>query len=150
MTAGRIVPDTNVLVSALLNSFGPPGRVIDLVLAGEIVVAYDDRIMSEWREVLRREKFGFSAGDVEMLLGFVEAEGLRVNPPLLGGNLPDPEDVPFLEAAHAAEATLITGNTKHYPPEVRRGVEVTDPAAFLEKWISGSGDQDPEQEDGGG
>lgn len=142
---GRIVPDTNVLVSALLNSFGPPGRVIDLVLAGEIVVAYDDRIMSEWREVLRRAKFGFSARDVETLLGFVEQEGLRVNPPPLGGDLPDPDDVPFLEVAHAAEATLITGNTKHYPAEARRGVEVTGPAAFLEEWTSRAGDRDPEQ-----
>ncbi len=150
MSPGRIVPDTNVLVSALLNSFGPPGRVIDLVLAGEIVVAYDDRVMSEWREVLRLEKFGFSAGDVEELLRFVEEEGLGVNPPPLGGGLPDPDDVPFLEVAHAAEATLITGNTKHYPPEARQGVEVTDPAAFLEGWTSGAGDRDPEQGDSEG
>lgn len=150
MSAGTIVPDTNVLVSALLNSFGPPGRVVDLVLAGELVVAYDDRLMSEWREVLRREKFGFSARDVETLLGFMEYEGLGVNPPPLGVDLPDPDDASFLEVAHAAEATLITGNTKHYPPEERRGVEVTDPAAFLERWTSGAGDRDREQGDSGG
>lgn len=150
MSAGTILPDTNVLVSALLNSFGPPGRVIDLVLAGEVVVAYDDRIMSEWREVLRREKFGFSARDVETLLDFVEKEGLGVNPPPLAGDLPAPDDVPFLEVAHAGEATLVTGNTKHYPPEARRGVEVTDPAAFLDRWTSVAGDRDSEQGDSDG
>ncbi len=150
MSAGTVVPDTNVLVSALLNSFGPPGRVIDLVLAGELVVAYDDRIMSEWREVLRREKFGFSARDVETLLGFIEYEGLGVSPPLLGVDLPDPDDASFLEVAHVAGATLITGNAKHYPPEARRGVEVADPAAFLERWISGAGDRDKEQGGSGG
>ena len=134
MSLERVVLDTNVLVSALLNSFGAPGRVLDLVLAGELTVAYDDRILAEWRQVLRREKFGFSAGDIEVLLGFVESEGISVNPSPLGIELPDQDDLPFLEVAHAAEATLITGNTRHYPPEARRGVAVLDPASFLDEW----------------
>jgi uncharacterized protein len=139
----KVVPDTNVLVSALLNSFGPPGRILDLVLAGELVVAHDDRILSEWRAVLRREKFGFSVSDIEALLSFVDDEGLKVNPSPLGVELPDPDDVPFLEVAHTAEATIITGNTKHYPPEMRRGGEVMEPAAFIERWISEAGDRRP-------
>ncbi len=80
MSPQRVVLDTNVVVSALLNSFGTPGRVLDLVLAGELTAAYDDRVLAEWREVLRRKKFGFAARDVEALVGFVEAEGLGVNP----------------------------------------------------------------------
>jgi putative PIN family toxin of toxin-antitoxin system len=132
----RVVLDTNVLVSALLNSFRAPGRVLDLVLAGELTVAHDDRVLAEWRQVLRREKFGFSAGDVEVLLGFVEGEGISVNPSPLAIELPDQDDLPFLEVAHAAEATLITGNTRHYPPEARRGVAVLDPASFLDEWTS--------------
>ena len=136
MSLERVVLDTNVVVSALLNSFGVPGRVLDLVLAGELTAAYDDRILAEWREVLRRKKFGFPARDVKTLLGFVEVEGLGVNPPPLGAKLPDPDDVPFLEVAHAADATLVTGNTKHYPKEARRGVAVLDPAAFLDGWTS--------------
>ena len=134
MSPRRVVLDTNVVVSALLNSFGAPGRVLDLVLAGELAAAYDDRVLAEWREVLRREKFGFVARDVEALLGFVEAEGLGVNPRPLGAELPDPDDVPFLEVAHTAEATLITGNTKHYPKEASQGVAVLEPAAFLNEW----------------
>ncbi len=133
MSPQGVVLDTNVVVSALLNSFGAPGRVLDLVLAGELTAAYDDRVLAEWREVLRREKFGFEARDVDALLGFVEAEGLGVNPKLLRAELPDPDDAPFLEAAHAAEATLITGNMKHYPGETRQGVAVLEPAVFLNK-----------------
>jgi putative PIN family toxin of toxin-antitoxin system len=132
----RVVLDTNVVVSALLNSFGAPGRVLDLVLAGELTVAHDDRALAEWRRVLAREKFGFSAADVEALLRFVGEEGVGVNPSPLGADLPDPDDVVFLEVARAAAATLITGNTKHYPPEKRQGVVVLDPATFLEEWIS--------------
>lgn len=134
-----MVPDTNVLVSGLLSSFGPPGRILDLALSGELVAAYDDRVLSEWREVLHRKRFGFSARDVETLLGFLEDEGFKVNSPPLGVELPDPDDIPFLEVARAAEASLITGNTKHYPPEVRRGVAVLDPASFLQRWTSEAG-----------
>jgi uncharacterized protein len=138
-----VVLDTNVLVSALLNSFGPPGRVLDLVLASELTVAHDDRVLAEWRQVLHREKFGFSASDVELLLGFVEGDGISVNASPLAIELPDPDDLPFLEVAHAAGATLIMGNTRHYPPpEATRGVVVLDPASFLDEWIS----KVPEQE----
>jgi uncharacterized protein len=132
----RVVLDTNVWVSALLNSFGAPGRVLDLALAGELIVAYDDRVLAEWRQVLRREKFGFSAGDIEVVLGSVEGEGISVNPSPFAVELPDQDDLPFLEVAHAAEATLITGNTRHYPLEKRQGVVVLDPATFLEQWTS--------------
>lgn len=136
MKPEKVVLNTNVLVSGLLNSFGPPGRILDLVLVGEFSVAYDDRILGEWREVLRREKFGFPSRDVETLLDFVESEGYRVTPPPLGADLPDPDDAPFLEVAHEARAMLITGNQKHYPPEERQEVEVIEPAVFMERWLS--------------
>ncbi len=51
MSLERVVLDTNVLVSALLNSFGAPGRVLDLVLAGELTMACGDRLPTEWRQV---------------------------------------------------------------------------------------------------
>ncbi len=118
--------------------------MLDLVLAGELTVADDDRVLTEWRQVLRREKFGFSAGNVEVLLGFVEDEGVGVHPSPLGIDLPDQDDLPFVEVAHAAGATLITGNTKHYPPEKRQGVVVLDPATFLEGWITKAREQERE------
>jgi len=59
-----------------------------------------------------------------------------VNASPLAIELPDQDDLPFLEVAHAAEATLITGNTRHYAPEARRGVAVLDPASFLDEWTS--------------
>jgi predicted nucleic acid-binding protein len=133
----RVVLDTNVLVSSLLNSFGRPGRVLDLMLAGELSAAHDDRVLGEYREVLRRERFGFS--------GFLETEGIKVNPPVLGAELPDPNDVPFLEVAHAAGAVLVTGNLRHYPAEERRNTKVLEPAAFLERWLAHIRDRQSEQ-----
>lgn len=99
-------------------------------------MVYDDRVLSKRREVLHREKFGFSERYVETLLDFLEDDGLKVNSPPIGVELPDPDDVPFLEVAHAVEASLITGNKKHYPRETRQGAVVLDPASFLQRWTS--------------
>ena len=126
-----VVLDTNVLVSALLSPFGPPARVLDLVLSGEIRLAIDDRLMAECRQVLARSKFGFAPEDVADLLAFLETDGEPVTARPLPGELPDADDLPFLEVAAQAEATLITGNTAHYPAPVRGAISVLTPAEFL-------------------
>ena len=54
------VLDTNVLVSGLLSPFGPPGRLVDALLARRLRLAFDDRIELEYREILARPRFGIS------------------------------------------------------------------------------------------
>jgi predicted nucleic acid-binding protein len=108
----NIVLDTNVLVSALLSPFHAPGRILDLLLAGKISLAYDDRILAEYRA----------------------ASGLPVAAPPLNLNLPDPTDAVFVEVAAAANAPLVTGNGRHFPPDRCAGILVLSPAAFLEYW----------------
>jgi predicted nucleic acid-binding protein len=44
----RIVLDTNVLVSAFLNYSGAPAQVLTLVLAGELKLVFDRRILDEY------------------------------------------------------------------------------------------------------
>jgi predicted nucleic acid-binding protein len=51
VSPNRVAFDTNVVVSALLNSIGASGRVLELMLAGELTVAHDDRLPAEWRQV---------------------------------------------------------------------------------------------------
>jgi putative PIN family toxin of toxin-antitoxin system len=129
-----VVLDTNILVSALLSPFGPPARVLDLVLNGDIRAAYDDRLMAEYREVLARPKFSFATEDVATVLAYLEADGERVTARPLPCALPDPDDLPFLEVATQAEAVLITGNTAHYPEAVRGEVQVAAPGKFVRAW----------------
>ena len=129
----NVVLDTNVLVSALLSPFHTPARVLDLILAGEVEIAFDDRIMAEYREVLARPKFAFDLRAVEDILDFIEHSGIAVTSlPLPAAKLPDIDDLPFLEVAAAAQATLVTGNVRHFPPDQRAGVAVLSPAEFLE------------------
>ena len=132
----RIVLDTNVLVSGLLTPHGPPGRLIDLLLAGEVTLIYDDRILSEYHEVLERPRFDFDPGDVADVLELFATEGETVTAPPLAVELPDPDDLPFVEMAAAGRAdALVTGNLRHYPAAVLpAGARVMAVADFVREW----------------
>ena len=128
----RIVLDTNVLVSALLSPNGAPAAVLQLILAGRVVLCFDARILSEYREVLRRPKFDFDPQLVDELLEFLESEGELVASIPLQLSLPDPDDAMFLEVAAAGEADhVVTGNLKHLPVRGCGGVSVVSPRDFL-------------------
>ena len=130
-----IVLDTNVLVSGLLRLHSKPATILRLVATGLLCVAYDERILAEYREVLARPKFPFSSDRIRAFLDQVETEGEAVAALPLKSDLPDPDDAPFLEVVVAARAdALITGNPRHYPARTRHGISVLDPAAFLNRW----------------
>lgn len=130
-----IVLDTNVFVSGLLRPHSNPATVLRLVATGALRVAYDERILAEYREVLARPKFPFSSDQILAFLDQIEADGVPVVALPLKASLPDPDDAPFLEVALATRAdVLITGNTRHYPARARQGISVLDPAAFLDRW----------------
>ncbi len=132
----KIVLDTNVVVSGLLQSLGNPAQVLTLALAGAVQVCHDERILAEYAEVLARPRFKFDPKRVREVLTKLETDGLIIDasdqPEL---NLPDPDDEPFLAVALAASADfLVTGNLADYPPNKRRGCAVVSPAAFMEYW----------------
>ncbi len=49
----RIVLDTNVLVAGLLSPTGPPGWIVEAVLAGDVDLVLNMAIRQEYEEVLR-------------------------------------------------------------------------------------------------
>ena len=126
------VLDTNVLVSALLSSQGPPAKLWDALGAGRYLLAYDPRILHEYQQVLSRPKFGFTSSAVADLFGVIARFGEIVIPTMALPPLLDPDDTPFLEvAASTPDRVLVTGNGKHYPCPVRRGVAVYSPREAL-------------------
>ena len=129
----KIVLDTNVLVSGLLQPLGPSGQIVRLVAAGELILCHDPRILTEYGEVLRREKLGFDPDRVGTLMEQIRAGGVPVAARPLAIRLPDPDDEPFLEIALEGDSRcLVTGNLKHYPAAARLGVEVLAPRPFIE------------------
>jgi putative PIN family toxin of toxin-antitoxin system len=130
----KVVLDTNVLVSGLLTPNGAPAKIIDLVLRGELLSCYDDRLIAEYRAVLSRDRFGFESHSIEALLSHIMSMGHKVTCSTLPVELPDPNDVFLLEIAHASQAeALVTGNLRDFPQAQRHGVRVLQPADFL-KW----------------
>jgi putative PIN family toxin of toxin-antitoxin system len=132
----KIVLDTNVVVSGLLQSQGNPAQVLTLALAGAVQVCHDERILAECTEVLARPRFKFDPKRVREVLTKLQTDGLAIDaseqPDL---DSPDPDDEPFLAVALAASADFpVTGNLADYPPTKRRGCVVISPAAFMEHW----------------
>jgi putative PIN family toxin of toxin-antitoxin system len=129
----KIVLDTNVLVSGVLQPFGPSGQIVRLVASGAVTLCHDSRILTEYREVLLRAKFRFDPERVEALLDQIRQGGTPVAARPLAVRLPDPDDEPFLEVALAGGVrSLVTGNIKHYPAEAWQGVEVLSPRSFID------------------
>jgi len=123
------VLDTNVVISGLLAPHGPPGRLIDALLARKLIIVYDDRILHEYREILARAKFRFDAERVNAFLRIMAYQISVSAFPVKGLKASDPDDTMFLEVAAASEGkTLVTGNMKHYPSASRRTVRVLSPA----------------------
>lgn len=133
-----IVLDTNVLVSGIINPHGPPGRIVDLLRMGELRLAVDDRILSEYADVLRRSHLEpyFAGQDVAHILEYIRYSSERLIATIQIAGLPDKYDAPFLEIAKAAGAILVTGNLKHFPVRKRSGVTVESPAEFIHRFES--------------
>jgi len=131
----RLVLDTNVLVSGMLTSGNPLGRIVDFLRAGKIQLQVDERIVAEYDGVLSRAKFRryFSLFEKDLIMDYIRADSeWHVCTRVVDG-LPDPKDACFLEVAHEAGVSLVTGNLRHYPVEFRGGVEVLSPSEFLNR-----------------
>ena len=133
----KIVLDTNVLVSGLLKMHSNAGRIVRMAAGGLLQLVFDARIINEYREVLNRPKFPFNKKMVEALIIQIESEGLLVSAEPLSRNLPDSDDEAFLEVALASPDTVIvTGNRRHFPPELCDPIKVLTPAEFVSLWKS--------------
>jgi len=128
-----IVLDTNVLISGILKPYSKAASILRLVTDGTIQLAYDLRLLSEYRDVLNRSKFNFAKENVEVFLEQIEEEGFLVSVKPLKFHLPDPDDDPFLEVALSGGAkAIVTGNKRHFPKKEYEGVRILSAAEFLE------------------
>lgn len=117
MSTVYAVFDTNVLISALLSKRedSPPVLLLNHVLDGRIVLVYNEEIVSEYQEVLHRDKFGFSDERIKTVLEVVRT-GFCLGRTPSNEIFPDEDDAVFYEVALSKEGTfLITGNLRHFP-----------------------------------
>ena len=113
----NVVIDTNVLVSALWSKGGTCAKILYRVLNYELIVAYDQRIMHEYKVVLGRSKFGFTMEEVRAIIDFIKNEGMCIVAKPVDIKFEDEADKKFYEVAKTLNCKLITGNKKHFPDE---------------------------------
>lgn len=114
------VIDTNVLLSALLSKKEDSAtvKVLDAVFDGKIIPLYHQDMLSEYNDVLHREKFHLQEESILKILEAIRQYGLEVFPQPTGEILIDMDDLVFYEVAMEKrdnDAYLVTGNQKHYP-----------------------------------
>ncbi len=111
-----VVLDTNVVVSAHLNSNGLERFVLDLALNRKLSLYYSDNIFDEYEGVLRRPRFRISLAKISESLALIRNVGNHVTPKRRLQIAHDPGDDMFLECADEARAEyLVTGNKRHFP-----------------------------------
>lgn len=113
----RVVFDTNVVISALLQPAGPPAKLFIMALGGALEFCVTGNVYAEYEDVLNRPKFRFGSQTVDATLHAVRQQGQWVRQTQTVYVCSDPTDNKFLECAVAANAGyLVTGNLKHFPP----------------------------------
>lgn len=134
--AMRLVLDTNVIVSALLSPNGAPGELLKRILQAptEFVLLYDQRIVSEYSEVVSRPKFKIDLELFQKILLALHTFGewieVSEGAVLFEGELADRDDLPFAEVAVMGKAdVLVTGNHKHFT--FLKNIPVKAPADVL-------------------
>jgi putative PIN family toxin of toxin-antitoxin system len=133
-----VVLDTNVIVSGLMNEAGKPGKIIDLALENRFQVAYDNRILGEYEDVLARPELHIRPASARAVIAHIELTGQLIEAGTFPADgFPDPDDMPFVEAFVSASAqALVSGNLRHFSPLIEKGLAVYSPAQFLDKFFS--------------
>ena len=128
----KVVLDTNVLVSGMMTKGGTCAIILDLLSDDRLIAALDGRMMNEYRRVCAEPRLRLDAEAVRDFLHFLNECAENVTAMPLDADLPDPDDLPFLEVAAEAHAVLVTGNKKRFPKKAAGAVRVVSPREFLD------------------
>jgi len=107
----RVVVDTNVLISAVFRDRLPEDVIMFLVGSPDIDWIATDKIVQEYREVLRRKKFGLTETVIQKWEKMLEEVILIVPDSIIIAFPRDQKDAIFISCALSADADfLITGD----------------------------------------
>jgi predicted nucleic acid-binding protein len=128
--------DTNVLFSGLYSPCGAPAAILDLHARGELTIVVSRQVLDELVATMRAKRADLLPA-LERLLVSAPPEVWPSPAPAevaAAAACVNPTDAPILAAALASGADcLVTGNTRHFTPEVgrRAGIPIVTPAACL-------------------
>ncbi len=132
----RIVIDTNVIISSLIQKSYPYTIVNELFIDDKIEMCVSDELLAEYYDVLRREKFArfhdfFSRA--ETLLVAIETKASIFKPKIRLQLISDADDNMVLELADECIADyVITGNTTDFIFPTYKETKIVTPREYWE------------------
>ncbi|HHW19337.1 MAG TPA: putative toxin-antitoxin system toxin component, PIN family [Firmicutes bacterium] len=134
----KVVPDTNVLVSALISPNGAAPRLLNGWRERKYELVLSPAILEELAEVLQRDRIRHYYEHVDKELAQKYVAGIRRFATLVPGKVEvsgvyvDPDDDKFIAAALEAEADLIISRNEHLL-RIReyQGVRILRPSEFV-------------------
>jgi putative PIN family toxin of toxin-antitoxin system len=132
----KIILDTNVIVSALIQR-SYPYKVLEHVLTTEnITLCVSDKLLQEYHEVLFRPKFTRFTDffvNAHVLLLRIETISRKFTPQATLNVLPDQDDNMLLELAQESKADfLVTGNTSDFVIPSYQQTRILTPKEYFE------------------
>ena len=134
----KIVIDTNIIVSSLIQSGYPNLIINELFIEQKIQLCISDELMTEYYEVLARPKFAkfqdffFRA---EILLSEIQTKAIKYFPTIELELISDADDNMILELAHECNADfVITGNSTDFTFPTYKQTKIVTPKDYWENF----------------
>jgi len=134
----KIILDTNVFVSALINPHGKPSQILDCVFENKLRLFLSAPIIEELEQVLNYPKLvkrhGLEEEEVEEFISSLLSITSLVREEQTIKAIPcDPSDDKFLSCAISAKADCIISGDEHLLNlDEYAGIRIVTPARFLE------------------
>lgn len=132
----KIVIDTNVIVSSLIQRNYPYRIIYELLVDDRFLLCVSEELMTEYYEVLSRQKFARFPdffGKAENLLADIETKAQKFVPSIKLDLISDKDDNMILELADARKADfIITGNTNDFTFSEYQQTKIVSPKEFWE------------------
>ena len=134
----KIVIDTNVIVSALIQRSYPNFIIYNLFIEQKFQLCISDQLLSEYYEVLARPKFSKFHDffiRAEVILVDVEAKATKYDPTIKLDLISDDDDNMILELADKCLADfVITGNTTDFIFPTYKQTKIVTPKEYWDNY----------------
>jgi uncharacterized protein len=132
----KIVIDTNVIVSSLIQRNYPYLIISDFFVEDTFQLCVSEELLKEYYEVLARPKFSKFQDffiKAESLLADIEAKSIKFIPTIKLDLIPDKDDNMILELADECKADfIITGNTTDFTFPNYKETKIVTPKEYWE------------------